>query len=117
MRGLSQNRPKPLEHSRRMMPRLNLGGSANGILIICGNKEEREMRSIVRRLQRLEERWGLKERSETAVESWETRRLRSRLAEARHRCKFSPMSPQRAELVGRSIVEILNSGRRREHRC
>ena len=66
------------------------------------------MRLIDRRLRRLEERCL------PAVESWQTRRLRERLEAARLRCGLPPISPERlAELRGKSIVEILHSGRQR----
>ncbi len=64
------------------------------------------MRAIVRRLQRLEGRLA------PAMESRETRGLRARLEAARQRCGLPPIPPERiAELIGRSIGEILHSGR------
>ena len=64
------------------------------------------MRALARRLQRLEERFGL------AVESEATRDLRARLEAARLR-SGPPISPERrGELKGMSLVEILNSTRR-----
>ena len=65
------------------------------------------MRSIARRLQRLEERFG------PAVESEETRHLRARLEAARLQCSLPPISSERlAEVRGMSIAEILNSSRK-----
>ena len=70
------------------------------------------MRAILRRLDRLEKRFGLAEPS--AVESSETQQLRMRLAAARLRCGSPPISAERqAELKGLSIPEILDSARRR----
>ena len=66
------------------------------------------MKVIVRRLQRLEERYL------PAIESEQTRYLRARLDAARLRCGLRPSSPERqAELKGTSIVAILDSGRQR----
>ena len=66
------------------------------------------IRLIDRRLRRLEERCG------PAFESWQTRRLRERLDAARLRRGLPPISPVHlAELRGKSIVEILHSGRQR----
>jgi len=66
------------------------------------------MRDTARRLRRLEERLG------PAVETEHTRRLRQRLEAARLRCGLPPACPTRiAELRGKSIVEILHSGRQR----
>ena len=70
------------------------------------------MRAILRRLDRLEKRFGLAEPS--AVESSETQQLRMRLAAARLRCGSPPISPERqAELRGKSVVEILLAARQR----
>jgi hypothetical protein len=69
------------------------------------------MRAILKRLDRLEERFGLVEQPETVAESEQTRWLRMRLENARLRCKLPPPSPERlAELRG---VQILHSGRER----
>lgn len=66
------------------------------------------MRSIARRLHRLEERFG------PVVESGHTRHLRMRLEAARLRRGLPPISPDRlAWLKDKSIVEILNAGRQR----
>jgi hypothetical protein len=71
------------------------------------------MRNISRRLDRLEEHFGLIGRGRPAVESRETQQLRMRLAAAHLRCGSPPISPERqAELKGMSIVEILDSARR-----
>jgi hypothetical protein len=64
------------------------------------------MRAIARRLQRLEQRFGLVE--ETA----EAKIVQARLEAARLRCGLSPPSPNRlAGLMGLSVCEILNAGR------
>ncbi len=76
------------------------------------------MRVISRRLDRLEERFGIQ--CGPVVESWEARELRRRLEAARLRlaathlpCGSPPISPERrAELKGRSVSGILDSGRR-----
>jgi len=71
------------------------------------------MTAISRRLDRLEERFGLAGRCGPAVESWETRELRMRLEAAHLRSGSPPISPERqAELKGRSVSGILDSGRR-----
>jgi hypothetical protein len=72
------------------------------------------MRAILKRLDRLEKRFGLVEQPETAAESEQTRWLRMRLENARLRCKLPPPSPERlAELRGMTLVQILHSGRQR----
>jgi hypothetical protein len=72
------------------------------------------MRAIARRLDRLEERFGLAQRCGPAVENWETRHLRMRLEAARLRCGSPPISPERqAELRGMRVVHILNAARQR----
>jgi hypothetical protein len=64
------------------------------------------MKAVAKRLRRLEQRWR------PAVETHETRRLRTRLEAARLRCELPPISAERLnELRRMSIVEILNSGR------
>ncbi len=66
------------------------------------------MRAIVRRLHGREKRFA------PAVENRETRAWRARLEVGRRRCGLPPISPERtAELMGRSIVEILDSDRQR----
>ena|SRR5258708_35456279 len=66
------------------------------------------MRAILRRLQRLEHRFGREE------ETVETRALRVRLEAARVRSGTPPPSPERlAELRGMSIPAILNAARNR----
>ena len=73
------------------------------------------MRNISRRLDRLEEHFGLIGRGRPGVESWETQQLQKRLAAARLRCGSPPISPERqAELKGMSIVEILLFARRQQ---
>ena len=68
------------------------------------------MKAIVRRLHRLEERYL------PAVESGQTRYLRTRLEAARVRCGLRLISPERqSELRGMGIVAILNSGRAATH--
>jgi hypothetical protein len=75
------------------------------------------MRAVSMRLDRLEERFGLAGRTGPSVESWETRHLRMRLEAARLRSGSSPISLERqAELKGRSVAEILNSGGRAAER-
>jgi hypothetical protein len=70
------------------------------------------MRTLARRLQRLEERFGLAERLGPEVDDSKTRRLRSRLQAARLRTEKRPISPERQrELRGMSIAAILNSSR------
>jgi hypothetical protein len=74
-------------------------------------------RAIGRRLNRLEEAFLPRK------ESWETCHSRARLEAARRRCGLLPISPERlAQLTGKSIAEILISGRQRangwpESRC
>ena len=66
------------------------------------------MRAILRRLDRLERRYGLAE----VVESWEDMQLRARLEAARLRTGSLPISAARqAQLRGMSVVAILNSSR------
>ena len=72
------------------------------------------MNAILKRLHRLEQRFELAERRESAVESREALRLQARLNASRLRMGLPPPSPERqAELRGMSLVEILNSSRRR----
>ena len=72
------------------------------------------MRAFARRLQRLEERFGLEERLGPAAASWETLRVLARLEAARVRTGSPPISPERqAELRSMTVPEILNSSRRR----
>jgi hypothetical protein len=64
------------------------------------------MKTILRRLHRLEEQF------QPSIESPQDRYLRMRLEAARLRCGLPQPSPERlAELKGKSIAEILNSGR------
>jgi len=69
------------------------------------------MKSISRRLDRLEERSGIQ--CGPVVESWEARELRLLLEAARLRSGLPPISRERrAELKGRSVSGILDSARR-----
>jgi hypothetical protein len=69
------------------------------------------MRTISRRLDRLGERLGIQ--CGPVVESWESCELRLRLEAARLRSGSPPISRERrAELRGRSVSGILDSGRR-----
>jgi hypothetical protein len=71
------------------------------------------MRSISRRLRRLEERFGIQ--FGPVVESLADRELRRRIAAARLRCGSPPISPKRqAELKGMTVAGILVSARRRK---
>ena len=66
------------------------------------------MKTIVRRLKRLEQRFGL------VVESGPSKELRRRLEAARVRCGLPAVSPERlTQLRGMRIVEILHAGRLR----
>jgi hypothetical protein len=70
------------------------------------------MRAILKRLGRLEERFGLVERPGTAVENERTRYLRIRLQDSRLRCGLPSPSPERlAWLRLMTIPQILNSHR------
>lgn len=67
------------------------------------------MRAIARRLQRLEQRFG-----RTVVETEHTRGLTMRLEEGRRRLGLPSIFLEfPSELRSMSLVEILNSGRRR----
>ena len=69
---------------------------------------QNSMKTISRRLRRLERQFGLEE------ETWEEKALWARLEAARLRCVTPPPSPERrAGSRGMSIVDILNAGRQR----
>ena len=69
---------------------------------------QNSIKTISRRLQRLEKRFGLVE------ETWEEKVWRARFEAARLRSGSPPPSPERrAELRGMSICQILNAARDR----
>jgi hypothetical protein len=69
------------------------------------------MRDILKRLGRLEERFGRLERLGTAAESEQTRHLGMRLANSRRRCGLPPSPERLARLRHMTVPQILNSHR------